>query len=263
MIIKSHVRGGYRAAATYLSSQGKNEKIRLVEISDPDAANLHEAFQNMWRITKNAMKTPLHHISINPYADERLTKAQLMKIIERCEDKYGYKHGDHQRVIVEHVKNGRQHFHVMWNRVSLTSRRAVWPGQHWKKSKQAAREMETELGFKRPMPKKVKRAFATSRGRVARSTGRYRTLTPKLVLPRPIRPAFHILTAKQLFQPAAWLAARRRPKRGMNEPIQNNWNRVKGREELLAELLAWAWEQKRLDILYSFGIILPEDYFDI
>lgn len=32
-----------------------------------------------------------------------------------------------------------------------------WPGQHWNKSKQAAREMERELGLKRPEPKSGKR----------------------------------------------------------------------------------------------------------
>ena len=35
MIIKSVIRGGYRSAAEYMKEQGKNEKTRLVEISDP------------------------------------------------------------------------------------------------------------------------------------------------------------------------------------------------------------------------------------
>jgi hypothetical protein len=159
LIIKSHVRGGYRAAAAYLKAQGQNEKVRLVEISDPDASNLDEAFQKMWEVASvTKVKKALHHISINPYADERLTKEQVLKIIKRCEEKYGYKEGDHQRVIVEHIKNGRQHFHVVWNRVSLEQGKAIWPGEHWNKSKQAAREMERKLGLKRPVPKWMVRA---------------------------------------------------------------------------------------------------------
>ncbi|MDD5585337.1 MAG: relaxase/mobilization nuclease domain-containing protein [Alphaproteobacteria bacterium] len=161
MIIKSHIRGGYRAAADYLKAFGKNEKIRTVEISDMDAKNLDEAFHKMWEVASNSkVKKPLHHISINPFWDERLTKAQVLKIVERCEEKYGYKHGDHQRVIVEHIKDGRQHFHVIWNRVSMATGRAVWPGHHWNKSKQAAREMEAELGLKRPVPRRYKRMQA-------------------------------------------------------------------------------------------------------
>jgi hypothetical protein len=164
LIIKSHIRGGYRAAADYLKDIGQNEKTRLVQISDPDAKNLDEAFHNMWTVACNSkVKKPLHHISINPFRDERLTDEQVMKIVERCEEKYGYKHGDHQRVIIEHIKNGRQHFHVIWNRVSLTTGRPIWPGHHWNKSKQAAREMEKELGLKRPVPRRSRRTLGIAK----------------------------------------------------------------------------------------------------
>jgi hypothetical protein len=179
MIIKSHIRGGYRAAADYLKLFGKNEEIRLVEISDPDAKNLDQAFHNMWTVASTTRaKKPLHHISINPFKDERLTDEQVLKIVKRCEEKYGYREGEHQRVIVEHVLNGRQHFHVTWNRVSLTTGRPVWPGHHWKKSKQAAREMERELGLKRPVPRRVKKLWANiaKSGSSSRYFGRYRTL---------------------------------------------------------------------------------------
>ncbi|MFY9288397.1 MAG: relaxase/mobilization nuclease domain-containing protein [Alphaproteobacteria bacterium] len=158
MIIKSHIRAGYRAAADYLKEQGKNEHIRLVEISDPDATDLDQAFHNMWLVASTTKaKKPLHHISINPFKDERLTDKQVQQIVERCEQKYGYSSGDHQRVIVEHIKDGRQHFHVIWNRVSLGTGKAIWPGHHWLKSKQVCREMEGELGLKRPISRKTKR----------------------------------------------------------------------------------------------------------
>jgi len=178
VIIKSHIRGGYRSAAQYMKDIGQNEITRVVEISDIDAKNLDEAFHNMWVIASSSKaKKPLHHISINPLKDERLTDEQIQKIVERCEEKYGYAHGDHQRVIIEHIRDGRQHFHVMWNRVSLTTNHAVWPGEHWKKSKQAAREMERELGLKCPVPRHTKRLLAAASriGRSSRHFGRYHT----------------------------------------------------------------------------------------
>lgn len=190
MIIKSHIRGGYRAAAQYLKEVGKNEKIRLVEISDLDAITLEEAFHNMWVTACNSkVQKPLHHISINPNKGERLTDKQVRKIVERAEQKYGYKPNAHQRVIVEHVLNGRQHFHVIWCRVSLTTSKAVWPGHHWKKSKQVCREMEKELGLLRPIPRRVKRlwAAAASAGRTSKHFGRYQALqTSGAFKPRPI-----------------------------------------------------------------------------
>ena len=176
MIIKSHVRGGYRAAADYLKDQGKNEQTRLVEISDPDAKNLDQAFHNMWAVASATRAImPIHHVSINPLKGERLTDEQVLIIVKRAEEKYGYKDGDHQRVIVEHIKDGRQHFHVMWNRVSLRTGRPIWPGMHWNKSKQVCREMEKELGLKSPVSRRSRNASPQTFPWASRHTSRAST----------------------------------------------------------------------------------------
>lgn len=292
MIIKSHVRGGYRAAANYLRQQGENEKVRLVEISDTSAKNLDEAFRNMWVVgrTTRASK-PLHHVSINPYKDERLTDAQVRKICERLEEKYGYRSGDHQRVIVEHIKDGRQHFRVMWNRVSLRTGRPVWPGHHWKKSKQAAREMEAELGLKRPVPRRGKKRTKPSPKTPARRKRTHSSLpnlgrekirarpcvnrhAPKLVaasIPAaasvpveipggPQRTGGH---SRNVQLPAglsihgllkALRSARaKQTVTGQREP--NGHLPVRPKENSsVDELIAWAWENRRADILALFGI---------
>ena len=157
MIIKSTIRGGYLSAAQYMKEIGENEKTRLVELSDPEAKNLDDAFHMMWVIAcPTKVKKPLHHISINPMKGEHLTDKQVLAIADRCEEVYGYKMFHHQRVIVEHVKDGRQHFHVIWNRVSLVTGKTIWPGHHWKKSKQVSREMEERLGLKRLQPKSAR-----------------------------------------------------------------------------------------------------------
>ncbi len=253
MIIKSHIRGGYRAAADYLKEHGKNEFIRTVEISDPDAQNLDEAFHNMWAIASTTKATkPLHHISINPFKDERLTDEQVLKIVKRCEEKYGYKPNSHQRVIVEHVKDGRQHFHVIWNRISLTTGKAIWPGHHWNKSKQAAREMERELGLKRPMPKRVKRIWASvaRARRTSKYLGRYQTLnTPNSEqLKSPL-----LSTRGPSSQPRQLTRKQSAPiirgKKYCDENLpfrRPEWDSM--------ELLAWAWENGCADVLAGYGI---------
>jgi len=155
MIIKSHIRGGFRDAAAYLKDQGQNEYTRLVEMSDPHVKNLDEAFKAMWAVSDGTkVKKPLHHVSINPMKDERLTDKQVRRICKHLEEKYGYAHGEHQRVIVEHIKDGRQHFHVIWNRVSLKTGKPHYPYMHKKQSKIAAREMEFELGLKKPVSRR-------------------------------------------------------------------------------------------------------------
>ncbi len=264
MIIKSHIRGGYRSAAAYLKAQGENEKIRTVEISDPDAKTLDQAFKNMWEVASNSKaKKPLHHISINPMKDERLTDEQVLKIVERCEQKYGYKPGDHQRVIVEHVKGGRQHFHVMWNRVSLTTGKVVKSGEHWKKSKQAAREMEKEFGLKRPTPRRVQRAKPATMRTGRLSKGVYRPQQPNRPFQangfKPIRPLrltpSSAVPLKPMPQPIVGLAPQKNGKRDQNIP---NSEKLPFRrpEREAAELIAWAWKNKRYDILAQFGIFV-------
>ncbi len=197
MIIKSHIRGGYRSAAAYMKEQGQNEKTRLVELSDPEAKNLDQAFQKMWEVASctNSSKQ-LHHISINPMKDERLTDKQVLAIVERCEEKYGYKLFHHQRVIVEHVKDGRQHFHVIWNRVSLVSGRAVWPGHHWLKSKEVCREMERELGLKTPTPRQHKRPSGATGG--GKSRQRHSTTGRPGKIKAPVKPTLRCMTGSRI-----------------------------------------------------------------
>lgn len=236
MIIKSRVRGGFRAAAQYMKAEGKNELTRTVEISDPAAKDLDEAFHNMWATACNSKaKKPIHHISINPFKDERLTDEQVLKIVDRCEEKYGYKHGNHQRVIVEHILDGRQHFHVMWCRVSQETGKAVWPGLHWNKSKEVAREMEKELGLKTPVPKTGRRNKWHSGPLTATTPPRF--TTPAMLLPpaQKIRP-----------QPPE-----QQPTRPMNDPPQN--------EGVLSRMS----EAQRIDFIAACeGKITWKAYFD-
>jgi len=180
MIIKSHIRGGYRSAAAYLKDQGKNEKTLLMEMSDPHAKNLDEAFRAMWAVADGTkVKKPLHHVSLNPMKEERLSDEQVRLICHRLEERYGYAHGEHQRVIVEHIKEGRQHFHVIWNRVNLTTGKPHWPYMHKKQSKMAAREVEKELGLKTPTPRKARKprkgSFALRQQPKAGTTAKART----------------------------------------------------------------------------------------
>lgn len=258
MIIKSHIRGGYRAAADYLKDIGANESTRLVEISEPGAKDLDEAFRNMWAVGKTTRaKKPLHHVSINPYKDERLTGEQVLLICARLEQKYGYAKGAHQRVIVEHVKDGRQHFHVIWNRVSLVTGRPVWPGHHWNKSKQAAREMEAELGLRRPSPRRTRARKSTSRHGKARARASMRRIFDPT---KPIRPILPIRRRPCVTQPAPRrrsLPIRRR--RDRKKDAQCNPPVLINQQMSREELIAWAWENNRFDILAQFGIYASPD----
>jgi hypothetical protein len=266
MIIKSHVRGGYRAAANYLKQTGDNEKVRLVEFSDSSVKDLDEAFRNMWMVGKTTRaRKPLHHVSINPYKDERLADAQVFRICACLEEKYGYRHGDHQRVIVEHVKDGRQHFHVMWNRVSLRTGRPVWPGHHWNKSKQAAREMEVELGLKRPVARRKKGGMpgVYKHARPLRRPGkgnaicrRFRAAKQTLLMSHPRN---HLRISRPAVMPPPRMVSMRRRHSAGKDDQQPEAPIFVSQPMSREELIAWAWENQRADILALFGIYVTFD----
>ena len=160
MVIKSHVRGGWSAMRDYLNNEGrfasfvnKNEVVRLVGGQNLASQDLTDMFREMWLCKgRYPVKTPVHHCSINPDPKGRnLTEPEVWQIVERLKEKFGYDKGLHQCLIVEHVHKGRQHWHVIFNRVEMNSRKAIWPGNkqhgHWIRSKLTAREMEKDLGL--------------------------------------------------------------------------------------------------------------------
>ena len=78
---------------------------------------------------------------------------------------------------------------------------------------------------------------------------------------RPTRPIFNFftLTPKQAFQPAMRIVTKRRRSQDENIPDSEK-PRVPRPDADLIELLIWAWEHKRADILLQFGIVLPPDF---
>jgi hypothetical protein len=270
--------------AQYLKEQGQNEKVRVVEISD-GVKSLDEAFHRMWEIGSDSKASkPIHHVSINPMKGEWLTDKQVLAIVERLEEKYGYKKFHHQRVIVEHVKDGRQHFHVVWNRVSLQYGTAVWPGLHWKKSKEAAREMEKELGLKQPMQRRKRRRRSKARYKPRHRTRRLATnrysaikkLTSQRLIRKPTVPTVGnrrrpILTrlSSRVPIPAPYrpskpyfpIIKRRRHRKDQNKPDSEKMP-IQRSEMTTAELIAWAFETGNYAVLASFGIYIAPDLFE-
>ncbi|MEW8192190.1 MAG: relaxase/mobilization nuclease domain-containing protein, partial [Candidatus Thiodiazotropha sp.] len=66
----------------------------------------------------------LYSLSINPDQRQgRLTRDQYMAYVDRVEEKLGLT--DQGRAIVFHIKDGREHAHVVWSRIDLEKEKAV------------------------------------------------------------------------------------------------------------------------------------------
>jgi len=117
VIIKGKAVGSVKHWSRYLPEAGENEKVTEHEIRGTVKRDLKGALEEMRDIASATRSEGnfLYHASFNPKASENLTPEQWQKAIDLVEKKMGFE--GHQRIVYEHVKEGRQHFHVLWNRV--------------------------------------------------------------------------------------------------------------------------------------------------
>lgn len=89
----------------------------------------------------------LYHASINPKEGEKLNPQQWAKSITELEKNLDLT--GHQRAIVKHVKDGREHVHVVWSRIdpqTLTAKQMSW---NYVQHEKTARALEREFSFER------------------------------------------------------------------------------------------------------------------
>jgi hypothetical protein len=147
VIIKGRSVGSIKHWGRYLPEQGENEKAIEHEIRGTLAQDLKGALEEM-RDLSFATKSQgnfMYHASFNPRADEKLTPVQWQIAIDRVEEKLGFK--DHQRIVYEHVKEGRQHFHVLWSRVDPETITIRDMKNDRPKLRNIANELEREFGL--------------------------------------------------------------------------------------------------------------------
>jgi hypothetical protein len=120
------------------------------------SGDLSDALRQMELAAKCAgTKRPLYHASINPRADEHLTEAQWAQSIERLESELGLT--GQPRAVVAHVKDGREHMHIVWSRIDLEHRRAIRMDHNFRKHESVARDLEREFGHERVQGAHVER----------------------------------------------------------------------------------------------------------
>lgn len=146
MIIKGKSRGAAAQAASYLLAKGKNEKIRFIEAKETASFDVKNAVKEMAAIAAlSCCKNFLYHASINPKEGESLTSEQWQQAVDTLEKNLGLE--GHQRIVVEHVKDGRAHRHILWNRVDQENFKAVRMSHSYPKHEKTARHLEKEFGL--------------------------------------------------------------------------------------------------------------------
>ena len=147
MIIKGNPAGSVKFWSKHLLRDDTNERAEVKEISGLLAGDLPSALREMQAIAAQSRSHGnfMYQANINPRDDEHLMAEQWKEAVDTLEKNLGLE--GHQRVVVEHVKNGRQHYHVVWNRVDVDTLRVADMGGNWPIHEKTARELEARFGL--------------------------------------------------------------------------------------------------------------------
>ena len=156
MIIKGGTRAGGADLGVHLNRTDTNERVRLLELRGVAGVNLDQALREMEAFGAGTRcKSPLYHANIDPRADERLTPEQWGRAVDALEAKLGFT--GQPRALVQHVKEGREHVHVVWSRIDLERNRAIPDSHNYRKHEEVARALEREFGHERVQGAHVER----------------------------------------------------------------------------------------------------------
>lgn len=150
MIPKGNQRAGGRQLATHLMNAYDNERVEIAEIRGALAQDLHGAFAE-WRSDAGATKCRkyLYSLSLNPDPEQGiLTREQYLDFIRRTEQKLGL--ADQPRAVIFHVKQGREHCHVVWSRIDAEKLRAVQLSHDRQKLRDVAQGFARDHGLELP-----------------------------------------------------------------------------------------------------------------
>lgn len=145
IIIKGKSRAGAGSLAKHLLNEHKNETVRVTEVRGTLSDDLHGAFNEMEDVASGTRCTKaLYHAQINPDPDNPFTPDQWARSIEALEENLGLS-ADHPRAVVFHVKDGREHAHVVWGRVNPDTMETWSDSWNYIRHEETSRALEQEF----------------------------------------------------------------------------------------------------------------------
>jgi hypothetical protein len=126
MIPKASQRAGGQDLATHLLNAHDNEYVELAEVRGAVADDLHGAFAEWEAIAHNLTRCRnyLYSLSVNPDLGQgQLSRAQYLDYADRVEAALGL--AGQPRALVYHIKEGREHCHIVWSRIDARAGKAI------------------------------------------------------------------------------------------------------------------------------------------
>ena len=153
MIIKGRAVGCVRHWSGDLDEAAQNEIVTQLEIRGTLARDVPGALSEMQDLARatRCQGNFLYHASFNPHPKDRtLTPEEILHGIDTLEKALGFE--DHQRIVYEHVKQGRQHLHILWNRAHPEKLTIRDIGGDWFICRATSNRLEQEFGLIRTKP---------------------------------------------------------------------------------------------------------------
>ena len=146
MIIKGKQRSGARQLATYLMDNDRNDQAVLLEMSGVAGKDLQQGLVEMEAIGLHGTNAtqPLYHAQISPEPGQSVSAEDWQRMADELEQGLGL--NGHQRALVLHEEQGREHLHVVWSRVDTEQMKAVNLGHNYRTHEKVSRILEHDLG---------------------------------------------------------------------------------------------------------------------
>lgn len=127
MIPFASQRAGGQDLATHLQNDLDNDYMEVAEVRGAIATDLHGAFAE-WELHARGLtkcQKYLYSLSINPWdqVNGPMSREQYADYIDRVEDRLGL--SGQPRAVVYHIKDGREHAHVVWSRIDTVNEKAI------------------------------------------------------------------------------------------------------------------------------------------
>ncbi len=168
MVPKGSQRGGGQQLATHLLNEFDNDRVELADVRGAIARDVHGVFAE-WRAISRATQCRkyLYSLSLNPDPKQgTLTREQYVDFINRAEKKLGL--GEQARVVVFHVKHGREHCHVVWSRIDERTMKAVQLSYDHQALRTVVQGFARDYGLKLPLSMQKNRGRERYKDRLIR-----------------------------------------------------------------------------------------------
>ena len=145
MIISGGSRANWKYFAGHLTNTKENERVEVIELRGFAGDTVLDAFREMHDIARlTKCGNFFYHADINPREDDPMTREEAIEAADTLQENLGLE--GQPRMLVEHVKDGRLHWHVAILRIDTDSMTAIPDSHNYKVHTQTSRELERRLG---------------------------------------------------------------------------------------------------------------------